>query len=239
MGASSRKPAGRADPGERRNARTVTDDPNSVRTAPALPRRIALIDASPRDTDESISLILDDFAEAFEVYARLDADANTVVPQISRITWDNADAVDSHNLSAFDTIVLGFRTHGDNRPTHFTALLKSLASHQDLMPEARLYAIAATDLYEPKAALPSSDELEDLCARAGISWCGGLAVGASDMIPAVAHTPRMGFLRRRLSEATDDLILAIRCGTTAGVIEATPPIPRFVYQAMTNSRRHR
>ena len=59
-----------------------------------------------------------------------------------------------------------------------------------------------------------ADVLEALCADSGLTWAGGLVVPANALVPGLLAHPRMGALRRPLSEAADDLVAAVRAGLT-------------------------
>ena len=203
---------------------------------PRLPHRVALVNANPSDSHGATRLIIDDFAEAFEVYARLGAAPGSRVPQLTGFTWNGARAFDPRDLTAFDAVILGYQLHSDGLPSHAVELLDTIEETRALRSDSLLYAIADTEHYEPRSIEHSFRLLDGFCKRNGIRWSGGLAAGANNLIPNIAGSPRMGFLRRRLSEATDKLILAVRCGTDAGTIEARCPLPRFVYKFVTGSR---
>ena len=195
-----------------------------------LPHRIALVNASPRGGRATTKLILDDFSEALQAYERLDANPYASIPQLAFFTWNRPNAFDPRDLSAFGTIVLGYPLYYDSLPSHAIELLDNLIASRAPSSNTRLYAVANMGFYEPSQIAPSFHLLENCCARAGIQWHGGLAVGGGGMVSAVADTPRMGIMRRHLSETTDKLILAVRCGTDAGTIESRCPIPRFAYK---------
>lgn len=194
---------------------------------PALPRQIALIDAS--DSKETkTTFVLDDFEEAFNVYARHDADPGMLAPEIFRFDMAGMDEHDKRKLSHFDTLVIGCALGG-----------RSIERLQGFLAQGtRLYAIAVSDDYKVGHVVLSLTSLKDTCSEQGLSWYGGLAVGADNLIPYMRGKPRMGMLRRRLSEATDKLILAVRCGTDAGTITVPAPIPHFIYHLIAAQRRN-
>lgn len=201
----------------------LTSNRTNSSCIPILPRRIALIDTGDGDRSAT-SLILDDFEEAFRAYAHHDSGPGCRIPKIARVSSDRLSALDE--LS--DTVVLGYAVGDGTLPVEALELISTLAEG------TRLYAIAADGRYGRDGADNPFGALEHLCARSGVSWRGGLVANASEMIPACAGMPRMGMARRRLSEATDKLILAVRCGIDAGLIEARAPIPRFVYSLIHN-----
>lgn len=206
-------------------------------STPALPRHITLINADDSCDKTATELILDDFAEAFEVYARHDIGVDAHIPEITRFALNRLDVADPHELAQFDTIVLGYTLSDDNTLTGTTSPLPTLLAKGNLKAGTRLYAIASTDDYEPARVVSSFVLLEDFCSEHQLDWRGGLAVGASDMVLIAAKMPRMGMVRRHLSEATDELILAVRCGARAGTIVVPAPIPRFIYRFIVNKQQ--
>ena len=197
--------------------------------APTLPRHIALINADD-GTRTATALILDDFDEAFAVYAHHDVSLDAFAPQIDRVMPGSLDTDHERSHVCFDTAVLGCALCDGNSDEHVADLIRVLVKNGSLGKGARLYAIVSTTRYEPDYAIASFTRLEAICSEYRLAWCGGLAVGASDMIPATAEMPRMGMMRRRLSEATDMLILAVRCSADAGTIMVPASVPRFVYR---------
>ena len=209
---------------------------------PRLARRIVIVNADPATENSAMTILLADFVDALNAYARFDADPTDglpgIIPEVKVITWNRSDAFDPKLLSGFDTMVLGYHLHSDSLPSHLTDLLDALLADGTLASGTRLYAIASLESREPQRARISFDALSNSCLHAGLTWRGGLAVGDSGMVRAAVRSPRMGYLRRPVSEAIDRLILAVRCGTDAGVIEARQPLPRLVCELVANTHRH-
>lgn len=199
---------------------------------PALPHHIALIDADNLSGKTATSFILDDFEEAFAVYAHHDADPDTRIPEITRFGLNYMNVTGTRALARFDTIILSYALSDGNSPDGATSSSRALLTKCEPKAGTRLYAIASTSDYESTRAASSFAPLEALCSEHHLSWCGGLAAGTGDMITRTANMPRMGMMRRSLSEATDKLILAVRCGTGAGTIVVPAPVPQFVYHAI-------
>ena len=209
---------------------------------PPLPRRVAIVDASPSGGDAATAFLLGDFAEAFAAYARHGALDEGSIPALERFPSSDDEAAGLDAPMRFDTVVLGLAICADGPtgrpPRHMDDLFERI--RKAAVPGARVYAVCSAKSYGAGPIEPSFEALERSCAQAGLSWCGGLAVGGSAMIDgALRGAPRMGGIRRRLSEATDRLILAVRCGEPAGIIETNPPIPRFAYSIFVEARRRR
>lgn len=190
---------------------------NKAAAKHALPRRIALLNAGSSRPDEALGFILGDFKEAFNVYARCDSADSALIPEIACVTWHETDAFAQIDSPPFDTLVLAYHTSDANILNSIGTMLQRLSSINALTPSARLYAIACTDAREPADAVASLRSLAGLCKSAHLVWCGGITVSSANAFASLSKSPRMGILRRPLSEAIDHLILAIRCGTPADI----------------------
>ena len=188
--------------------------------SPEGSRIIALVGATSPSEDPA-ALLLDDLAEALPVYALM---AGVAEPRVARVGAGDAP---TEPLASADAVILGLPFH-DHEPASLTGLL---ARVRDVAaPGALAYALVCTASYDPESARDSLADLAGLCAEAGMRWMGGLVVGAADMVPRTARSPRMGTLRRRVSEALDRLALSVLAGADAGEELVRPLVPRFVYR---------
>lgn len=167
----------------------------SPRTLPQVPRRIALVDASDC---AATSALLADAAEALPVYARL---AGTQAPELVR-------ARTGRDVASCDTVLLVLRLDGTS--PRVEELPVSYAS-----AGARVYALLCTE-GDPGVATYLLAELDERCEERGLRWCGGLAVGDADLLPRIAGCPRMGWARRRVSEAVDELLITLLANKSVG-----------------------
>lgn len=146
------------------------------------------------------------------------------------------DAADSSSdgtaaeLSECDAVVVGYAC-GAGRASidGFATDVAHLSPSLDIPSGARVYAIAIDSSYEAGNALASVDVLHAFCRESGLRFSGGIAIGGGALLPRMENKPRMGAARRRLSEATDELIDAVRAGRDTEVITVRPPMPRFLY----------
>ena len=219
-------------PADEKNVDAEKDAPAVAAPAPpehgrALPRRVALVNASPRGGRSATAHLLADLAEALPVYARR---ADVAAPELVRATAPT-------ELAGCDAVVLGYSLYVDALPSGLVDLL--VCARDELAAGTRVYALANMGFYEPEQIVPSFSVIENFCAAAGARWSGGVAVGAGGMVLPVAQTPRMGMMRRSVSEAIDRLIMAVLAGTDAGAIEARPPVPRFAYKLAAEARWRR
>ena len=159
--------------------------------------RVAL-SAHATQGDTALECLLSDAAEAIDVYARL---AGVESPELVRTSCGRDLAGCPAVLLA---LWLGERGHAtEEAPLAYAE------------PGASVYALIAVD-GEPGIAAHAVAELEDACAVRGLVWRGCVAVGDAALLPKVARQPRMGWARRRVSEAVDGLLLALLAKTDAG-----------------------
>lgn len=133
-------------------------------------------------------------------------------------------------LSECDAVVVGYACGAGRASVDgFAADVARLSPSLDIPYGARVYAIAIDSSYEAGNALASVDVLHAFCRESGLCFSGGIAIGGGALLPRMENKPRMGAARRRLSEATDELIEAVRAGRDMEVVTVRPPMPRFLY----------
>ena len=169
------------------------------REAPArgTPMRVALA-AHTTQEDATLECLLADAAEATAVYAQL---AGVECPELVRARC-------GRDLAGCSAVLLALRLGERGRATEGTPLAYA-------EPGAGVYAIISVD-EEPGIAAYAVAELEDACDARGLVWRGCVVVGDAALLPRVARQPRMGWARRRVSEAVDGLLLALLAKTDAG-----------------------
>ncbi len=163
--------------------------------SPQTPRHVALVDAS---ATAPTSTLLADAAEALPVYAWL---AKTEEPKVE-------NARPGEDLTDCDTVLLAL-TAGTVAPDANDELLGSVAAG------THVYALICAD-DDPDASTDAFTALERCCEERGLSWMGGLAVGDAWLLPRITGRPRMGWARRRVSEAVDQLLIALLAAEPAG-----------------------
>ncbi len=165
------------------------------------PKRIALVTVG--ETHALPSLMANDFEDALDAYSEI---GGTRPPAVL------------HSLEgdpAIDAVVVAFAANDAQSVVNLLASLKSTCL---------VYALAFEDSAGARNALKALDLLRDACGEQGLSWRGGVAVPCRAWYEARMSKPRMGGTRRSLSEATDDIVLALRCGNYAGVSVVKAPL---------------
>ena len=114
--------------------------------------------------------------------------------------------------------------------------------------ETRVYAVVQAAYANAGQAYAAVSHLREACERRGLSWCGGVIACTGSGIAALRHSPRMGLLRRPLSEAIDKLVGAVRMGCSVehaqrlggsnaedvdadGTVHAEPTAPAPIWRA--------
>ena len=200
---------------------------------------ITIVTHDPHGTQDPVRVLLADVAEAISAYDRHAAILMGEACEPRRITW----AEPSDTLEA-PLILVGAGTCEQNASERGT--MSKFAPPKG----ALVYGAGATcdSMPESSRTLPHDAfaELMDACARTGAHWGGGLFVRYGHLrYEQVPELPRMGMLRRPISEATDQLIAALRSSLTLpeaaqtfgyegelaeqaarGVLEASQQLPR-------------
>lgn len=113
--------------------------------------------------------------------------------------------------------------------------------------ETRVYAVVQAAYANAGQAYAAVSHLREACEHRGLSWCGGVIVCTGAGIAAFRRSPRMGLLRRSLSEAIDKLVGAVRMGCsvehaqrlgggnaddvdTDGMVYAEPALPAPIWR---------
>lgn len=223
----------------------------------------ALPAAGKRGGTGAVSALFADLEDALLAYDRVtahDAGARHVAPAFVRIdpTSASAPAHAREALSSRDTIIVGYELPEGASDAWLPAAIDELAGSKtdekgggSISPGTRVFAVCALDAPDAREAEPSFRTLREWCAERGARWCGGLAVCGGGLVPLVRNEPRMGMLRRPVSERMDQLIGAIRAGISVaeaaerfgapkalltqasrGMIEARCPLPRWLYRAI-------
>lgn len=169
----------------------------------SLPRTVAYVGAGD-DPNALSSLLLEDFDDALHAYARL---GGVDAPQ--RIE----DAIDA------DAVVIATSAR---RP--------SFVELPGLSPSALVYALIACDGAETDEARLAMERMRGLLEQSGAMLVGCVLIPLAGQLEQHIKGPRMGHARRNVSEATDELVLALRCAATPGVIEVRPPWPRVLHR---------
>ena len=95
---------------------------------------------------------------------------------------------------------------------------------RDARPKTPVYALLTCD--------SDAAGLEAWCRENGLAWSGALVAEGARALPATWSSPRLGWLRRPVSEGVDALVLALRTGSNAGVIRVRQSLARQAWSAL-------
>lgn len=148
-----------------------------------------------------LEFLLWDLQDAIAAYARL---SGTALPRPVDLKANDADAVDG--------IVLAVDYAFDG---------KAMISVEQILDrlgntETRVYVVVQAASKNSKQADEVLNRLYRACILRDLPWCSGVVICAGSGIAALRYSPRMGLLRRPLSEAMDKLVGAVRMGCSVG-----------------------
>lgn len=201
--------------------------------------------------DRAAALVLDDFAEAFEVYERLAAEAVGNADdalQLQRITPDTlafrplacSRVVIACGVTANETLGqaspqaaerAAFERKASQAAQSVRTVGKPRAQGVEgilplLDPATYVYVIAVAAASEAPLGSAFSTYMERRCAALGLFWMGGLFLERADLVTAVRFKPRLGAWRRRVSESVDELIGCVRAQAPSGNLYVAYPVPK-------------
>ena len=179
-----------------------------------------------------LEFLLWDLQDAIAAYARL---SGTAFPR-------PVDLGTGDGVSAVDGIVLAVEDALDNEE------MAAVEQVFDCLEGAgaRVYVVVKTDIGGLERAHGLIERLRAVCDLRDLSWCGGVVVCSGNGVAALRRSPRMGLLRRPLSEAVDKLVGAVRMGCsvehaqrlgggnaedvdTDGMVYAEPALPAPIW----------
>lgn len=149
-------------------------------------------------------LLLDDLAAATDAYERRTGMSDGAI-ELLELAGGSAAGVDA--------LVVAL---GDDAP--------SCDLPHGAQPGTPVYAILACD--------SDAAGLEAWCRENGLAWSGALVAEGARALPATWASPRLGWLRRPVSEGVDALVLALRTGSDAGVIRVRQSPARRAWCAL-------
>lgn len=182
-----------------------------------------------------LEFLLWDLQDAIAAYARL---SGTSLPRLVAPGTDDCG-------SAADGIVLAIEDVADDET--LTGIEQTLERFGG--SGTRVYAVIRTTQEGAGQAHRTAVRLHKACERHNQLWCGSVAICADGGIAALRHSPRMGLLRRPLSEAMDKLVGAVRMGCSVrhaqllgggnaedvdadGMVRAKPAVPAPIWHAV-------
>ena len=186
---------------------------------PRRPHHVGLVCLSPHGKASTSRLLLDDLAAATRAYERR--------AEMGEHTLELFEVTRPEEAAGADALVLAMPLYVDELPSNAIGELARIGATAH--PGTRVYALLNCGFFEPEQMTSGARVLELWCQEHGLAWAGAVLVGGGGMVPSIWGSPRLGWIRRPVSEATDELVLALRSGSDAGVIPVRQRIPRWAY----------
>lgn len=195
---------------------------------PRSAKRIALV-AMGADARRAApeACVLADFKDALEVYASL---AGQVPPEIWAAQSPYPASPLSHRPHACDTLVAAYCADEPTVQSDLKELLGLMAPRRSA-GKLRVYGIATTSADAPLGKSPLARSCDGAAAK-HLAYQGELVVKERELVLASARKPRMGIVRRPVSEATDRLIAAVRLGRAFERETVSPGVPAFLLRIL-------
>lgn len=183
---------------------------------------LALLSAGDEDLRAAFDHVMEDLADALDVYERMAAARSG-----SHRGREETRRARSFSLSKIEVetgIGVGHAVREAMGPRSLSGL--------------PLYACAIAAGRSAQPAVDALVALEASCRQLKLPWGGGVALCGGALIAPCAEGPRMGRMRRARSEAVDLLIAAIRSGCpvsdlmgrpASGILVARCPVPAPLY----------
>ena len=182
-----------------------------------------------------LEFLLWDLQDAIAAYARL---SGTALPRPVDLKANDTD-------TAADGIVIAV----ENMPDDESMSVAQRALDRFGDTGTRVYVVVQATCGRTEGARMLVECLRQACKLRKLTWCGGVVVCADSGIAALRHSPRMGLLRRPLSEAMDKLVGAVRMGCSVehaqrlgggdaggiaadGTVCAKPAVPTPIWRAI-------
>lgn len=141
------------------------------------------------ETAEAADFVLTDFKDAYAAYERMTSAADS-----------ESDFEFVEKLALADTVVVAYKNA--DGACEYVARLNA---------QTKVYGICFADVM-PSQAIAG---LDSACKRSDCVWQGTLLVTKEPVVlMALQKKPRLGWWRRKLSEATDRLIACVRAGVS-------------------------
>lgn len=167
------------------------------------PHRVGLVCLDAGEKDAA-RLLLDDLAAATDAYERRAGMGDDAI-ELLELAGGSAAGVDAL------VVALGRGVPLCDLP-------------RDARPGTSVYALLTCD--------SDAAGLEAWCRENGLAWSGALVAEGARALPATWSSPRLGWLRRPVSESVDALVLALRTGSDAGVVRVRQSPARRAWSAL-------
>lgn len=133
-------------------------------------------------------------------------------------------------LQKADALVIGAPLYVDGLPAQAVKVLEILLEdYKGKFPELLVYVVSNLGFYEAKQIQNLLAIVENWCARMGMTYGGGLAVGCGPMVRALSNMPMKKGPLKDIGMGLETLAKNILARSTMGNYYTKTMIPRWVY----------
>lgn len=134
-------------------------------------------------------------------------------------------------LEQAEAFIIGAPLYVDGLPAQAVKLLeKLLECDKGSFSKKPVFTVSNLGFYEGTQICNLFDIVKNWCARMGMAYCGGLAIGAGPMIRTLKAMPLKNGPNKDIGAGLELLASTIQKGFSMGNYYAKTKIPRVVYQ---------
>lgn len=140
-------------------------------------------------------------------------------------------------MEEMDALVIGAPLYVDGLPAQVVRLLEMLiqkASGQ--FPNLKVYVVSNLGFYEAEQIKHLFDIVANWCVKMGVTYGGGIAVGAGPMVRIVQEMSLKINLNKETDKGFSKLAAAVSKGESVDNIYCKTAIPRWVYLMAAHSK---
>lgn len=143
-------------------------------------------------------------------------------------------------LKMADVLVIGAPLYVDGLPAQAVRLMEQLLEqYNDALSHLKVYVVSNLGFYESSQIRYLLEMVENWCVRMGMTYGGGLAIGAGPMIRILENMSIKKGLNKDIGRGYEKLAACILCGEVMENYYAKTGIPRVVYLKAAHHSFHK
>ena len=157
------------------------------------------------------------------------------IRNINQVMKDGLDVLEEA-LDEAEAFVIGAPLYVDGLPAQMVKIMEELLEKdQDRYCGKPVYVISNLGFYEGKQICHLMDIVRNWCGRLGMTYGGGIAVGAGPLVHALKKMPLKKGPNREIGLGLERLGKAVKEGTCIENLYAQTKIPRIIYLKAAHS----
>lgn len=183
--------------------------------------RVSIVNGSPKIKNSASKTLVSDLERY--IGKRVN------VTEIGAHSEELADDV-ANEIANSDTIVFVFPLYVDGIPGHLLSYMIQLEERTKLCSNTQVYAVVNCGFYEGEQADMALNVVRNWCAKAGVTWNGGLGVGGGGALAVMPKlNPEKGPTAPIYKEMRN-LVESILTKTSFGENYVSIGMPRYLYK---------